>query len=87
MPLRTFGEDSLFGELALIDAAPRSATAIAKSPVTLIPIGRETFNKQLEALDPFMRKVIVMLVSDLRDTTDVAVRKAAQAAKPVNATE
>jgi len=35
MPLRTFGEDSLFGELALIDAAPRSATAITKSPVTL----------------------------------------------------
>ncbi len=34
-----------------------------------------------------MRKVIVKLVKNLRDTNDVAVRKAAQAAKPVNAAE
>jgi CRP-like cAMP-binding protein len=33
----------IFGEMALIDAAPRSATAVAASDVTLVPVGEKQF--------------------------------------------
>jgi CRP/FNR family cyclic AMP-dependent transcriptional regulator len=41
--VETVGEDSFFGELALIDHAPRSATAIAKTDCTLIKIDERQF--------------------------------------------
>src|SRR6478736_467649 len=34
---------TLFGEMALIDSAPRSATAIAKTDVALVPISKKDF--------------------------------------------
>jgi len=41
--VETVGEDSFFGELALIDRAPRSATAIAKTDCALIKIDERQF--------------------------------------------
>src|SRR5260221_3266442 len=41
--VETVGEDSFFGELALIDHAPRSATAIAKTDCELIKIDERQF--------------------------------------------
>jgi CRP/FNR family transcriptional regulator, cyclic AMP receptor protein len=43
---RTLAElsaNSIFGEMALIDAAPRSATAVAKTDVELVPISEKQF--------------------------------------------
>jgi CRP/FNR family transcriptional regulator, cyclic AMP receptor protein len=33
----------IFGEMALIDAAPRSATAVAKTDVKIVPVGEKQF--------------------------------------------
>jgi CRP/FNR family transcriptional regulator, cyclic AMP receptor protein len=39
--LGTLGERSIFGEMALIDKGPRSATAAALTDATLIPLGEK----------------------------------------------
>src|SRR5262245_58851878 len=41
--LATLETNDIFGEMALIDSAPRSATAIAKTDVALVPISRKDF--------------------------------------------
>jgi len=41
--VETVGEDGFFGEMALIDHSPRSATAIAKTDCTLIKLDERQF--------------------------------------------
>jgi CRP-like cAMP-binding protein len=41
--LETLPQYSIFGEMALIDAAPRSATAVAASDVKLVPVTEKQF--------------------------------------------
>ena len=41
--LETLGPNSIFGEMALIDAQPRSATAVAVTDATVAPIREEQF--------------------------------------------
>ncbi len=41
--LGTLNRGSMFGEMALIDGSPRSATAVAASDVTLIPVNEKQF--------------------------------------------
>ena len=41
--LETLPAYSIFGEMALIDNAPRSATAVAASDAKLVPIGEKQF--------------------------------------------
>lgn len=41
--LDTLPERSIFGEMALIDASPRSATAVALTDVTLVPVAEKQF--------------------------------------------
>jgi CRP-like cAMP-binding protein len=39
--LGTLSDHDIFGEMALIDTAPRSATAIAATDVKLVPVGEK----------------------------------------------
>jgi CRP/FNR family cyclic AMP-dependent transcriptional regulator len=41
--LETLSEHGIFGEMALIDDAPRSATVVAVSDVKLVPVGQKQF--------------------------------------------
>jgi CRP-like cAMP-binding protein len=41
--LGTLGDHDIFGEMALIDPAPRSATAIAKTDVKVVPVAEKQF--------------------------------------------
>jgi CRP/FNR family cyclic AMP-dependent transcriptional regulator len=41
--LETLPQYGIFGEMALIDAAPRSATAVAATDVKVVPIGEKQF--------------------------------------------
>src|SRR6516165_8136195 len=41
--LETLPQYSIFGEMALIDSAPRSATAIASSDAKLVPVSEKQF--------------------------------------------
>jgi CRP/FNR family transcriptional regulator, cyclic AMP receptor protein len=41
--LDTLSDNAIFGEMALIDGAPRSATAVAATDVKLVSIGEKQF--------------------------------------------
>jgi CRP-like cAMP-binding protein len=66
-----------FGELAVIDPAPRNATIVATSPVTLLVLGRQRFWDALQQSPTLMRKVIIGLARRLRemDAADTEVRR------------
>lgn len=53
--LVTLRANQAFGELALIDGSPRSATAIASEMTELMVISAARFQAKMDALDPFMR--------------------------------
>jgi CRP/FNR family cyclic AMP-dependent transcriptional regulator len=58
-----------FGELVLVDAAPRSATATALDDCVVLRLPRETFNELLESDPAFRRGVFVALAEELRRAT------------------
>jgi CRP-like cAMP-binding protein len=64
--VETVGSGRFFGEMALIDDSPRSATAIAKTEVKLIPISRERFMFLVQNTPFFAIEVMQVLVSRLR---------------------
>jgi len=64
--LDTLSERSIFGEMALIDAAPRSATAVAASDVTLIPVGEKQFLFLVSQTPFFALNVMRVLARRLR---------------------
>ena len=59
----------LVGEMALVDAEPRSATAVAKQATNCVVITRTDFARRLEKSDPFVRSMVKVLVRRLRKST------------------
>jgi CRP-like cAMP-binding protein len=60
----------LLGEMALVDAQTRSATAQAKQPTTVIVITAIEFAKRMEKSDPFMRSMVQALTKRLRNMNE-----------------
>jgi CRP/FNR family transcriptional regulator, cyclic AMP receptor protein len=58
----------IFGEMAALTHAPRSATAVAKTDSTLIALDEEEFERALEKQPGFALMLMSMLVARLRDT-------------------
>jgi CRP/FNR family transcriptional regulator, cyclic AMP receptor protein len=69
---RTLAElsaNSIFGEMALIDDAPRSATAVAVTDVELVPISEKQFLFLVSQTPYFALKVMRVLARRLRVTS------------------
>jgi CRP/FNR family transcriptional regulator, cyclic AMP receptor protein len=64
--LDTLNAKTIFGEMALVDAAPRSATAIAATDVTLVPISERQFLFLISHTPFFALNVIRTLARRLR---------------------
>jgi CRP-like cAMP-binding protein len=64
-------ERSIFGEMALIDGAPRSATAIAVTDVKLVPVGEKQFLLMVSRTPYFALNVMRALARRLRATNSV----------------
>lgn len=67
--VRILGElevGALLGEMAVIDAAPRLATARALTDCALIPIDREQFHERLAAADPVVRALLMSQLTRYR---------------------
>jgi len=67
--LRVLGElgpGALLGEMAVLDAAPRAATARAITDCVLTPIDREQFAERLAAADPVVRALLMSQVTRYR---------------------
>ncbi len=60
------GESGIFGEMALVDNEPRSATAIASTDVELIPVGEKQFLFMVSQTPYFALKVMRVLATRLR---------------------
>jgi CRP-like cAMP-binding protein len=62
------GPDSIFGEMALIDNEPRSATATAVTGVELVPVSEKQFLFLVSQTPYFALKVMRVLAKRLRAT-------------------
>ena len=71
------GPGDYFGELAVIDSAPRSASVISTTPVELLVITRRRFWATLDQSPTLMRKFIVGLARRLREAEAARSRGAA----------
>ena len=67
LTLRT-GE--IVGEMSLIVDIHRTATAIIKDDCEAIVINRDSFDYHLDRLNPFILRILRLLVKRLKDTTD-----------------
>ena len=62
------GADSIFGEMALIDNEPRSATAIALTDIELVAVSEKQFLFLVSQTPYFALKVMRVLAHGLRAT-------------------
>jgi CRP-like cAMP-binding protein len=64
--LETLPQYSIFGEMALIDSAPRSATAIAASDAKLVPVSEKQFLFLISNTPYFALNVMRLMARRLR---------------------
>jgi CRP/FNR family transcriptional regulator, cyclic AMP receptor protein len=64
--LDTLSERSIFGEMALIDASARSASAVAATDAAVVPIGEKQFLFLVSRTPYFALNVMRVLVRRLR---------------------
>jgi CRP-like cAMP-binding protein len=76
----TLRQNDVFGEMALIDSKPRSASAVVQTEeATCLVLTVSEFKEKLEAMDPFMRGIFRVMVGRMRDETKKALKHGAQA--------
>lgn len=68
--LSLLGPEDYFGELALLDEAPRSASVITVEKTTLLQISRAAFNEVIAANPACMQIIMRNLVGRIRELTD-----------------
>jgi CRP/FNR family transcriptional regulator, cyclic AMP receptor protein len=64
--LGSLGDRDIFGEMALIDTSPRSATAVAATDVKIVPIGEKQFLFLVSQTPHFALNVMRTLARRLR---------------------
>lgn len=67
--LCVLGKGSFFGEMALLSDTPRTATAIAIEPTTLLPFTKEAMIERIENNPTFALSLIIALSERLMNTT------------------
>jgi CRP/FNR family transcriptional regulator, cyclic AMP receptor protein len=67
--LTTIGRGGFFGELALLDGAPRSATAIAMDAVEALVLRRDAFDRLVDSEPGLRRALLASLAAEIRRLT------------------
>ena len=67
--INTLGERSIFGEMALVDGQPRSATASAATDTELVPLGEKGFGLLVAYQPNFALSLLRVLVKHVRATS------------------
>src|ERR1017187_1190064 len=68
----TLGPGQYFGELALLDRRPRSASVMSDTEMTLLVLGQREFNAVLDTVPALSRKLLAAMATRLRDSDDKA---------------
>jgi CRP/FNR family cyclic AMP-dependent transcriptional regulator len=69
--LDTLPELSIFGEMALVDHSPRSATVVAATDSTIVPVGEKQFLFLVSRTPHFALNVMRVLAQRLRTANAV----------------
>jgi CRP/FNR family transcriptional regulator, cyclic AMP receptor protein len=72
-PVATVGPGQYFGELSLLDEAPRNATVRARTPMALIKLERREFSAVLDSWPGVAHKLLQQMAKRLRDADRTAV--------------
>ena len=78
VPLRRLGPGGHFGELALLDGAARTASAVAVGPVRLLTLSREAFLEAVLSAPGAARVVVKELSARLTATTALLSERASR---------
>ena len=65
--ITTLGPGDYFGELALLDGGPRTASVFAASPITLLVLGQREFTGLLDEVPGLALKIMKVLAQRIRD--------------------
>ena len=79
--IATHRKGAIFGEMALIDNKPRSASVMCKEPTELVIIDRNDLEKRFGKTDPVVLRLITTLTQRLRDQSDDLASLRAEATK------
>lgn len=67
----SLGKDEMFGEIALIDHQPRTATVRAVEKTVLIPVRRRLVDALLEKSEPILRHLLLVILERFRSKQDL----------------
>jgi CRP-like cAMP-binding protein len=67
-PIATVQQGEIFGEMAAINQAPRSATAVAKTPCRVIALNDRQFQAALSKKPEFALMLMSVMIGRLRET-------------------
>jgi EAL domain-containing protein (putative c-di-GMP-specific phosphodiesterase class I) len=83
----TRGSDTMIGEMALVDDAPRTATVRAIEDCTLLELSKEDFSGRLRQADPVLRMTAQVILNRYRDMLSRAEITGPEPAVPAEAIE
>jgi CRP-like cAMP-binding protein len=72
--LEKVGIQGIFGEMALIDDRPRSATATAIELTQCMIIQQKELRQKLDRTDPFIRALLRIMVRNVRSTNRLVLK-------------
>jgi len=62
-------EGGIFGEMALVDNAPRMASASALTDCTIVSISESSFKEKMDRSDPFVVALLRIFARNIRSLT------------------
>ena len=65
--IATLGPGDAFGELALLEKAPRNATVVAETDMELVVLGQREFAGLVDEVPGFARKMLAGMAKRLRE--------------------
>jgi len=68
------GPGGFFGDLALLDRAPRNATVVAQTPMELLVLGQREFAALIDEVPGFAHKLLAGLARRLREADAKSVQ-------------
>jgi CRP-like cAMP-binding protein len=70
--IATVGPGQYFGELALLDRRPRSASVTSDTDMRLLVLAQREFNAMLDTVPALSRKLLAAMATRLRESDDRA---------------